>query len=166
METLLAPAWDELGGSTETRMAGFKVRDRTEAMHSEPPLLTFKIVRHGAVVSGSVYGEIQIWTVDVQGATVTCADGGRRAVAKRQSPVHVEPIAEEIADAIRKGGEDIRLNGERIQSTGTDWKRCYLPTQRCNRHSPDEGKRLRVAIRERLQPHGWREVKANVYQRE
>lgn len=90
-------------------MAGYKLRDRTEAMDWEPPLLTFKIVRHGGAALGSVYGEIQIWTVDVQGATVERADGGRRVVGQRQSPVYVESIAEQIAEAIRNGNEDPRL---------------------------------------------------------
>lgn len=165
--TLLAPVWDQLEGGTETEMAGFKLHNRTEGMHWEPPLLTFEIVRHGAAVLGSIYAEIQIWTVDLQKKTATVTDTNRRRViGERQSPVNVEPIADEIADAIRNGREDPRLKWYSESKVQVRIGKVLLAKSAVRQTLDGRRARLREAIRKRLQPLSWREVRANVYQHE
>src|SRR3954447_10470619 len=52
IESLLAACWDDLAGN-EGGMTGRKIPGRTEDLKWNPPILTFRIERHGAFVAGS-----------------------------------------------------------------------------------------------------------------
>src|SRR5438270_7987054 len=64
IEQALAACWEDLAGY-EGGMAGGKLFGRTEEMEWDPPLLIFKIERHGGFVAGSSRAEIQNWQVDL-----------------------------------------------------------------------------------------------------
>jgi hypothetical protein len=109
VEGLLASCWHELVGGESGGMEGYKVRGRMEDVTWDPPKLSFAIARHGGAAMGSVYAEIQSWEVDVDRGTASGGVTGRRQVEPRNPPLHVGPIAQEIADLIIQGKQDPRL---------------------------------------------------------
>ena len=55
---LLRECWQDFRGWDETSMQPRKL-DRAEELHWNPPLLSFTIERHGAIVLGSTRAELQ-----------------------------------------------------------------------------------------------------------
>jgi hypothetical protein len=67
LETLLALRWEDLAGSSDGGMEGNKLFSRyMESVEWLPPLLTFKIERHGGASFGSGRAEIQHWAIDIR----------------------------------------------------------------------------------------------------
>lgn len=107
IEGMLAECWHELSGNTAGGMEGYKLRNRMEAVSWNPPLLSFNIVRHEAAVQGSLRGEIQAWTVNIETGSADCqASVGYRQLEPKKKPLQVEPIAKSIAEAILQGRKD------------------------------------------------------------
>lgn len=108
VERLLAVAWDDLlrddGG-----MESYKLFNRMEDVTWTPPLLTFRIERHGATVMGSSRAEMQAWTIDVEKGTACCEAKGYRQLSPRQRPLDVKPLAAEVAGLILEHVEDASL---------------------------------------------------------
>ena len=52
---LLCSSWAELDAGSDGGMTGDKLLGRMEDVHWEPPVLSFRIERHGGTVLGSVY---------------------------------------------------------------------------------------------------------------
>ena len=137
-------------------MEGYKLRNRMEAVVWNPPMLKFSIERHGATVLGSVYAEMQDWTVDIDRAEATFERGKRRQVYPKDKPLKVEPIADELIHNIVERHNDARLKwqgerrvriliGEVIPATNQQ-------TTAARR------KRFWKAIEGKIQPHGWKRV--------
>src|SRR5438876_3187016 len=66
VSSLVASSWEEFsvdGGGGG--MKADKVLDRLEEIEWEPPLLSFKIERHGGTCLGSSRAEMQSWSLDV-----------------------------------------------------------------------------------------------------
>jgi hypothetical protein len=57
--TLLAKCWDELPGSEDAGMRGYKLLGRMEDVRWDPPTIRFAIERHGATTLGSTRAEVQ-----------------------------------------------------------------------------------------------------------
>jgi hypothetical protein len=110
VEEMLANCWDDPSGDTRGGMACDKLRGRMESVEWNRPLLTFKIERHGGTVLGSVYAELQWWTIDVDRETATLGVGSRRVVGQKQPLLKVGPIAKELAELIFHGKQDPRLH--------------------------------------------------------
>ena len=55
---LLTMAWDCLSGGRETGMWAGKLTRRAEELEWDPPLLSFRIERHGGTVHGSFFAAI------------------------------------------------------------------------------------------------------------
>lgn len=65
----LRASWDALRGSNQSAMATWKL-SRLESPRWEPPLLSFAVERHGAIVGGgSTRAEMQHWVVDPRSGT-------------------------------------------------------------------------------------------------
>jgi len=60
---LLAGGWHEFVGAESQRMHAGKL-GRIENVRWEPPVLSFRIERHGAMGVGSTRAELQHWRVD------------------------------------------------------------------------------------------------------
>ena len=75
---LLAQVWPSLAGASDEAMAGWKL-DRMEDVSWEPPLLSFRIERHGGTRLGSTRASMQIWTIDLDAGTATCKVAGESA---------------------------------------------------------------------------------------
>ena len=52
IESALAACWEELSGFTDGGMTRDKLSSRIETVRWEPPVLSFMIERHGALIAG------------------------------------------------------------------------------------------------------------------
>jgi hypothetical protein len=68
LERLLTDCWHEFTGD-DGGMAGQKLLGRMEEVVWEPPILTFKIERHGGTVLGSSRATPQEWRLDLDKKT-------------------------------------------------------------------------------------------------
>jgi hypothetical protein len=111
IEDLLAQIWHELDGGADGGMEGYKLKGRMEQIIWDPPVLMFQIERHGGTIYGSVYAELQQWAVDCEKGVASYDEinSKRRLVGKKSAPLKVEPIAKEIAEAIKNRLTDPRL---------------------------------------------------------
>lgn len=83
VELALASCWDNLNGSAEGGMHGYKLKNRMERTVWNPPVLEFDLERHGATVNGSVYGHVQHWSVNLQMGKHLLKAKGRDRLAKK-----------------------------------------------------------------------------------
>jgi hypothetical protein len=101
IERLLMDAWDGLIGSNIEGMAGRKVLARTERMVWQPPILSFVIERHGALVGGgSTRGELQRWQINTLTAETECSRTGHRQLRPASRPLKLTGIADDVVGAI------------------------------------------------------------------
>jgi hypothetical protein len=104
---------------------------------------------------GSTRAELQLWTVDTDLEGADCEYYGYRQVEKRQAPVNVRPIAEELAQLIIDRSQDGCLkwsaDGRVRVLTGQFFQEGSSPKQTVR----DRRKRLLKVLEEFLAPHGW-----------
>lgn len=169
---LIAVLWGEceLVGHDDGGMTIDKLY-RAEHISWEPPLLSFRIERHGAIVGGrSKKAEYQVWTFNVPERTKTWSSDGYRLVEPLEPRIKVAPLAEEYADLVANrqphptliwvpNGE-VRINIALVPGLGNT-----------NEHGRTLAKetidgrrrRFRKAFESILLPRGWSRVRANVY---
>ena len=163
LESLLSNHWEEFKGSDLESTEGYKLVGRMEEVYWTPPLLTFKIERHGGTVLGSSRADLHKWTLNLENKTAECKISGYRQLTPRQPNLNVKKIAEEIIPIIisKKLDERIKwypdgtvriLIGEIIPSYSAS-----QPTV-ANRR-----KRFRKAMDELLGNLGWNKIKINLY---
>ncbi len=105
----LGPAWPTLEGGDETAMDSRKL-DRIEEPMWSPPILSFEIERHGAVVAGgSTRGEVQMWEVDMVNKTVSVVRTRVRQLRPMAARLDLKAMADEIVAVIESAGEDASL---------------------------------------------------------
>jgi hypothetical protein len=153
IEYLLGDAWDELAADYGG-MKPSKLRSRTEAMIWQPPVLSFKIERHGGTVNGSTRAEIQTWEVHLEAGTARFANSGFRQLHPMAKPVKTAPIADSLVDSVVNRRED-----RRIQWT-LDRRRFRVLTSAIWPSSPNRtlqgrSRRLRQDMEARLLPLGY-----------
>jgi hypothetical protein len=110
VESYLAGCWEELAGSGDGGMVGSKLRQRTEQLAWNPPLLTFRIERHGGTVNGSSRADLQYWEIDIDGAKASIITGGKRQLSPMDKRINAQQLATEVAAIIRDGREDARVS--------------------------------------------------------
>jgi len=165
LERLLAAVWDELSGD-DGGMEAYKLLNRMEKPNWNPPVLNFRIERHGGTVLGSSRAEIQEWTVDLDKLTKTVETVGGRQVRPTQPRLDVKAIAAELFDAIVSGQPEDRLKWE-----GTSKVRVLigkvLPEGSAVKDTlANRRKRLRNELTRLLAAEGWKLLRPNVYERE
>lgn len=78
-------------------MAGSKFFNRkgplTEDLQWNPPVLNFRIERHGARARGSTRAELQTWEIDVIQATAKIVATGHRQLEPMDARLDVNPRA-------------------------------------------------------------------------
>ena len=150
----LAECWHELKGSADGGMEGYKLRNRTEDTKWQAPILTFTLERHGPTVMGSVYADLQEWTVDLNSGSASYREGSKRQVQPKNPQLKVRPIAAEIAKLIKQNKNDPRLV----------WKSTSEVRIKIGEIIPDicpkltlsgRRKRFRAAFDEELKQIGW-----------
>ena len=109
LASLLMYCWDDFSGSDEGGMKAYKLSGRIEQPTWQPPLLSFKIERHGGTVQGSSRAKMQQWTVDTTLKTSRVAEAGYRQLTPRQSnwtKAAATKAAQEVAELINHHSED------------------------------------------------------------
>lgn len=74
-----------------------------------PPILSFKIERHGGMAQGSSRAEIQRWEVDLDTKSATQYHIGNRQKNPSQKALDVKPLAKKVVGLILKQRENSRL---------------------------------------------------------
>jgi hypothetical protein len=104
-ERLLAACWNDLDAD-HGGMEGYKLLGRMEEVEWKPPLLSFRIERHGGTVMGSSRAEVQHWEVDLEKKTATLAKTGHRQLRPMAKRIYIKPLVGQILAAVRSGKED------------------------------------------------------------
>lgn len=165
LERLLAAVWDELSGD-DGGMEAYKLLNRMEKPIWNPPVLNFRIERHGGTVLGSSRAEIQEWTVDLEEMTTTVKVVGRRQVRKPQSGLDVKAIAAELNSAIIAGNQDDRLKWDGTSKVQVLIGKVLPEGSAVKDTLADRRKRLRDELTCLLEQARWKLVRPNVYEKE
>jgi hypothetical protein len=162
VEHLLAEVWGDLG-SDDGGMAGSKLIGRMEQVEWQPPILSFRIERHGGAVLGSTRAEMQHWSVDLDSRMATFERTGHRQLSPTASRVDIARTAAEIVELIVGGVIDDRLRwlGDgrvrvlmgNIFPQGSGFKQTVQGRR----------KRLSEALIEVLAPRGWTHLGRNTF---
>ena len=156
--SVLVPAWEDIAGFSDTSMAYTKL-DRIEEPQWNPPLLTFRMERHGGMVGGgSSRAEIQEWTVDVDKAEAIVETRGHRQMRPMQPRLDVEPLAVEIVSLIEGGVDDERLKWSADRSRVTVVIGQVIPDSGPKQTVTARRKRFKKMLSEALVAAGWQEV--------
>jgi hypothetical protein len=160
---LLAAVWEELSGD-DGGMEAYKL-SRMEKPIWNPPILTFRIERHGAASLGSSRAEVQEWTVDLERLTASVTVAGRRQIGPIQPRLDVKPIAADLCSAILTGKQDNRLKWESTSKVRMLVGKVLPEGSAVKDTLAARRKRLRNELTRLLAPEGWRMVRPNVYER-
>lgn len=155
LEQLIASCWDDLDGSGDGGMEGYKILDRMEQVYWEPPILRFTIERHGGTVKGSIRAELQYWEIDLDNRTAGVVKSGHRQLAPTAPRVSVKTVAHEIAEAILSGQEDDRIERSENGSVKVLTSKICPTNSGVKRTIQGRRKSLLNYISEKLDAHGW-----------
>jgi hypothetical protein len=163
LKSLLEACWHQFKGCAETEMHAGKL-DRIEDATWQPPYLDLIIERHGAVVPGSKYANLQRWRLDLEALTAEVNEEGRRLIAPLDKAVDTKAEAESLVKAILSGQPDDRF---KILPDGSVRLNISAIIPATNAETTSKRrKRLRRDLSALLEPHGWREISPRVYSKE
>jgi len=159
---LLSYCWDEFEGGDAAGMTAYKL-ERMEDANWEPPILRFRIERHGAAALGSTRAEVQEWEIDVRDRSASFRDAGRRQIYPMQPRVDVRATVEQIVDLIvhrrQNGWLKWRDDGSVRVLVGK-----ILPKESTVRRTLEgRRRRFREHLDDRLCDSGWRKIGQYVY---
>lgn len=160
---LLIDAWETLDGSCEQNTTAEKLLGRIEGLAWEPPILKFTIERHGGTVLGSSRAELHDWEVDVKRGTACLSKIRYRQLRKRQPAVDVDPIAEELVQAILQHTDDDRICWLKSGDAKISMGKVFPSNDAAKQTVAGRRKRLRLRLEELLRAPGWTMIRANVY---
>jgi hypothetical protein len=154
VEDLLVACWHEFEGGDDEGMVGSKLKNRTECMNWDPPVLSFTIERHGRTIGGSIYADLHRWQVNVK-RMEACVDEkkGRRQLYAKAKSARMDPIAAEIADLIRQGRKDERLYWRSANCVRVNFK-ATVPGG-VSQTFTGRKKRFKELLSSALAPEGW-----------
>ena len=104
LSDVLESAWGVLqaGDIRGLGMEASKLFGRMENVEWNPPVLTFRIERHGGIVAGaSKRAELQEWEVDAEAGTVTGGQVGFRQLKPQAAPLSVAPLVDKAVALIQ-----------------------------------------------------------------
>jgi len=165
IEALLAKGWHELKiTSSDEKMDGWKILNRTEDLTWNPPILTFNIERHGSTVGGSIYAEVHTWSVDLERGTATLSENKRRRqLYPKDKPLKATPLAEEIAALILAGRAEQRVAWKTPSQVRLKIDEIIPATNA--QTTGGRRKRFRSALQDVLRLHGWHMTKMNNFEK-
>ena len=162
LETLLALCWADLAVSSDGGMKGNKLFGRMEFVEWAPPLLTFKIERHGGASLGSTRAEIQHWAIDISKRIASLGGSSHRQLRPSQPRLDVSPLAIAVSGSIlsRQCDEYLKWfpDGHVVVSIGK-----VIPVGGPKQTVAGRRKRFRTALDAILKANGWERVRANTY---
>ena len=156
LERLLASFWEAQHGHATEGMAGDTLIGRMQHVRWQSPLLDFEIETPGATAPGSVSAARQRWRVNVEEGWASCYPSGRPWIGKKQRPLKLRLLAQEIVTLILEGQEDPRLqwltaDRSRVQLEMGE----ILPADGPQETWQRRRKRFRNKMEELLAPQGW-----------
>jgi len=154
LESLLISCWGSLLGSEDGGMSADKLSRRTEGMEWKPPILSFSIERHGGTVLGSIKGEIQGWSIDLDRERASFTIIGHRQLRPSAKPLDVKPLANEIAALIKDGRNDDRLAWKGANKVRVEVGK-IIPESFPAQTTSGRRKRFRKVLETVLAPSGW-----------
>lgn len=108
LKRLLKKAWPEIPGSGDQSTWPSKI-NYIEGADWNPPLLTFEIPRHGALMNGGTRTSIHHWQVNVKTPSAKIERSTYKQTEPMAKPVRMKPVALEIAAIVRSGADDERI---------------------------------------------------------
>jgi len=164
VEQLLSDAWDDFSGSTEGGMAAEKISGRAYDHDWDPPVLSFKIERHGGTVQGSSRAEIQYWSVNLRDKTATLLGSGHKQLKPRSPALDLAPIVSTLTEVICQEAPH-----KWIQWDSPNRFRLrigeIIPAHGASQTIQSRRKRLNKSLEQSLSSSGWRLVRANLFER-
>lgn len=154
---LLTDCWHIFAGNDNTSMFAYKLK-RIEEPHWEPPILSFRIERHGGLTMGSTRAEMQTWRIDIIDINNVNAVYDKieyRQLKKRSTTFDVKPVAEELAKLIIDKGPDERLQWS-TKTGGVQVLIGKVLSSSSKQTLDGRRKRLLKAMEEHLLPLGWK----------
>jgi hypothetical protein len=158
----LTESWHELTGSTDTKMDAWKItRERPSELRWDPPVLSFVILRHGAMAFGSSAAERQKWEVNLEQQAAHHVRLGLKRLRPRAKTLDIEAIVTKVCEVIRAGSNhdsDLVRNGILVWKSDDE---CHLKHARL---IPADGPkqtvtgrraRLRTSLADRMDQYGW-----------
>jgi hypothetical protein len=100
---LLAECWDSLQGSEAESTYSNKF-SRVEELTWAPPLLSFKLERHGGTVMGSSRASVHHWTVDVDKETADIEQVTQRQIRAADSRAVFSPVIIKVRELVMNHG--------------------------------------------------------------
>ena len=135
-------------------MASWKL-GRMEGPEWRPPLLTFSIERHGAMVLGGTRADLQRWTVNLDTLTASVEVAGRRQLRPLAPRLNVAPLVAEIVELVAAGVEDDRLGWSTDRQTVRVRISKIIPADGFQQTVAGRRKRFRDKLTAAMAASGW-----------
>lgn len=160
---VLAPVWESLEGSDDQGMDSSKL-GRIEDVIWQPPLLRFRIERHGGIVGGgSSRAELQFWCVNVVERSAWIDRLSWRQIGAQAPRFDVKPEAERIAALIVSGEDDPALTWTSDHRRVEVHLKAVLPQNAVKATTTERSKRLYKHLDQRLSNEGWTRLRNRYY---
>ena len=163
LESLLFNHWEGFKDSDLESMEAYKLVGRMEEVSWNPPVLTFRIERHGGTVLGSSRADMHMWTLNLENKTAECKIGGYRQLIPRQPNLNVKKIAEEIIPIMINKKLDERLKWYDDGTVRILIGKIISSNSASKETVANRRKRFRKVMDELLGNLGWSNVKTNLY---
>lgn len=104
----LSLCWESIPGCDAESTAVDKLH-RAEEVCWSPPILSFKLERHGGTVRGSSRASLHCWEVDTEQPEARIVQTSMRQLSPKAQVMDIEQKANEIATLILNGLDDPRV---------------------------------------------------------
>jgi hypothetical protein len=149
----LQNAWKSLCGADDQKTYANKLK-RAEYLCWRPPILSFKLERHGRTVNHSTRADLHHWEVNVDKKTAEIAKRGTRQLYKQDNRLNTKALAQEIAEKIKNRIDDPRLEWDESKRSVTIIMEKTIPST-VNQTTQNRRKRFRRDIAEEMNGTGW-----------
>jgi hypothetical protein len=131
-----------------------KLRGRMEECEWHPPILTFKIERHGPTVNGSSRAPIQLWKVDLEKLSATVDNSGYRRVRPNAPKMDIKKKVEKVLHALTQQPPPVWLKWDgRLKFRLVNLDELIPASNDATKTS--RRRRFRKLLTERLAEDGW-----------
>ena len=153
IEFMLVDCWDQLDVDREGGMQARKLSGRTKNMEWQQPILDFEIERHGSTALGSIYADMQGWTINLDDETASVYRSGRRVLGQRSPPWKAGPVVEELVAHVSAGAEDSRIKW--IDAGTVKFLVSEIVPGESKPTLVGRRKRFRATLEEKMRTEGW-----------
>jgi hypothetical protein len=160
---LLAPTWPDLSGSDAEAMESWKLT-RMEDPVWRPPVLSFGVERHGAIVAGgSTRAEVQTWMVDLDRSEARLGGSTRRQVRPAAPRLDVAPLVAEVVRAVVAGSDDDCLKWSPDRRLVTITVGRIIPAVGFQQTITGRRRRFRERLLADMRSIGWVEIPGEIH---